>query len=199
MLIIVCVGLIASGYAAYIYQYGQTDRAAPADAIIVLGGGVHRDGSASAAQRRRSEHGAALYKRGLAPYIICTGGYDTPRHVKSEAAVCIELLTDLGVPANAILFEDRSMSTEENAIEAHKVMREHNLTTAILVSDNFHLMRAEMLFRAEGVPVFVSPAQVTSGPLSLKWILFGSYREVTAMIWQVGKQALRLPYTNTPF
>src|SRR5260221_5259413 len=75
--------IIYSASAFYIYQYGQTDHAAPADAIIVLGGGVNRNGSATDAERRRASHGAALFKQGLAPYVICTGGYDSPQHAKT--------------------------------------------------------------------------------------------------------------------
>jgi uncharacterized SAM-binding protein YcdF (DUF218 family) len=200
MLLVLGLGFLLYSVAAlYIFQYGQVDRAAPADAIVILGGGVRRNGTPSPAQHRRTQHGALLYEQGLAPYIICTGTYDSPRHIKSEAAVCVDLLLEYGVPADAILFEDKSASTEENAIETHKIMREKNLKTAILVSDNFHMLRAELLFRARGIPVSLSPAQITSGPLSLNWMVYGSLREVAGLIWQVTKDTLQLPYTRSPF
>jgi uncharacterized SAM-binding protein YcdF (DUF218 family) len=191
--------ILYSAAALIIYLYGQADHAAPADVIIILGGGVNVNGTPSAAQARRTAAGAALYKEGLAPYVLCTGGYDSPRHVKSEAAVCSTLLQQMGVPTSAILTEEISLSTEENALEAHQVMAEHHLTRALLVSDNFHLLRAKLLFRGEGIPVVESPAQAISGPIGLRTAVGGSYREVAALLWYTFKGTLHLPMTRGPF
>ena len=54
--------------AVTIVRYGATDRARPADVIIVLGGG-------DVGTARRAEHAAALYHAGYAPHVLCTGGY----------------------------------------------------------------------------------------------------------------------------
>lgn len=148
---------------------------------------------------QRTKHAAALYEQGLAPYLLCTGGYQTPRHVKSEAQACAEILISVGVPQSAILMEEISQSTEENAIEAHKVMLAHNLKTAIVTSDNYHLLRSEILFHAQGIPITLSPAQATEGSLRVDQAIYGSYREVAALVWYDIKTALHLPYTETPF
>ena len=190
--------LLCTAGAIYIYSYGQADHAQQADIIIVLGAGTERDGAATDGTIRRVEHGAVLYQKGLAPYILCTGGFvSNPR--KSEASACRDVLLVTGVPENAILMEENSNSTEENAIEARKVMQERQFATAVLVTDNFHILRAEMLFHIQGITVYPSPAQITSGTLDLYWVVVFTYREVGAFIWHGLKSALHLPYTHSPF
>jgi uncharacterized SAM-binding protein YcdF (DUF218 family) len=186
----------------FIYLSGQSDEAASpdtkADVIIVLGAGVFQNGGPSEGQVRRTKHGADLYFSGHAPLILCTGGYDTPKHVKTEAEVCSELLLNYGVPTSAILMEQISQSTEENAIEARKVMDAHQLKTSILVTDNFHVLRSRMLFGVYNVPVIVSPAQATTAPLGFGTALYSSWREVAGFGWYAVKSLLHLPITDTP-
>jgi uncharacterized SAM-binding protein YcdF (DUF218 family) len=161
----------------YIYAYGQTDRATqPADVIIILGAGTRVDGSPNRAEIRRVRHAVALYNRGLAPALLCTGGI-TENHPKSEAQTCLDLARGLGVPAEALFYEDASTNTMENVIEARAVMNAHHFKTAIVVSDNFHLLRAEWLFREYSVPVEVSPAQATQGPLTFATATASTLRE----------------------
>jgi uncharacterized SAM-binding protein YcdF (DUF218 family) len=184
--------------AVYIFQYGQPDQAASADVIIVLGAGTRPDGKASAATWRRTQHAATLYKRGLAPYILCTGN-PTPPSPISEAQACATVLQQAGIPLSAIVMEENSTSTEENAIEARKVMDKHSLKTALLVTDDFHMLRAEMLFHKYGFTVLRSPAQVTTGPMDWWLVVYDSYREVAAVSWYTFKTVLNLPYTSTRF
>ena len=131
--------------------------------------------------------------------MLCTGGLDTPRHIRTEADVCADILSQASVPDIAILSEEVSVSTEENAIEARKVMQMHTLKTAILVSDNYHLLRAAIIFKAYGISIVTSPAQSTSGPLDWRNAVYESYREVAALSWYGIKSALHLPFTSTPF
>jgi uncharacterized SAM-binding protein YcdF (DUF218 family) len=189
--------------AVIILLSGQTDQASSpdtkADVIIVLGAGVSPNGQSNDGQTRRTRHGAYLYRNGNAPFVLCTGGYDTPQHVKTEAEVCAEILEGNGVPASAILMDEKSMSTEENAIESHKVMDAHHLKTAILVTDNFHMARASMLFHAYNVSFITSPAQASTGPLNPLTAMWGSYREVGGFAWYAVKSLLHLQITDSPF
>lgn len=196
LLLLSAIGLIATVLAIYIYLYGQVDHAAPADIIIILGAGTRNSGAPTDATFRRVLHGVALYRQGLAPYLLCTGGI-TQNHPKSEAQACAEVAQTQGVPTTAILLEEHSTSTEENAIEARKVMDAHNLKTAILVTDNFHIFRAEILFHAQQIPIVSSPAQVTMGPLGPRTVILDTYREVAALGWYVFKTTLGLPFTST--
>src|SRR5262249_50391531 len=144
--------------ALVIEAYGRIDRVQKADVIIVLGAGVQRDNTPGTAMRRRVSHAAELWKAGYAPRIICSGGkpgYQT----RAESDACAELLIrDAGIPESAVIQEDQSRSTEENALYSHHIMQANGWQTAIVVSDDFHLFRARHLFLNEGVMIYTSPA-----------------------------------------
>jgi uncharacterized SAM-binding protein YcdF (DUF218 family) len=171
--------------------YGVVDHAQPADVIVVLGAGLNRDSTPSTAMRRRAAYGAELWKRGLAPVIICAGGRPGLA-VRSEGEVCAELLGENGVPTSAILVEDRSRSTEENAQYTKEIMDGHGWHTAVLASDAFHLFRARMIFQNTGLTVYTSPADVLP-PMGELLIYTG--REVAALHWFFLRRVLNIPNT----
>jgi uncharacterized SAM-binding protein YcdF (DUF218 family) len=179
-LLIVLSGLLtlAAGVAV-IDRYGLVDQAQPADVIIVLGSRVEADGQPSPSLARRAAHAAALYHRGLAPAILCTGGVTTGP--VSEAAAACGYAAALGVPPEATFLEERATTTTENALYSAAEMRRHAWHTAILVSDGFHLYRAALLFQRTGITVYPSSAQVTAGamfPLE-RWVR--EVRELAAL------------------
>lgn len=174
--------------------YGQTDRAQPADVIIVLGSGLRRDLQPGPALIRRSMRAAELWRAGYAPVIICSGGYPGLA-TRSEADACAQVLRENGIPDDAIILEDRSRSTEENAVYSHEIMRERGWSRALVVSDGYHLLRATWIFSAEGVIFSTSPA----APPPFFDGFGATAREVVALHWQVFKTALGLPYTFVPW
>jgi uncharacterized SAM-binding protein YcdF (DUF218 family) len=181
--------LLVSVLAVIIIRYGQTDRTRESDVIIVLGAG-------NIGTARRAEHAAALYRQGFAPYVLCTGIRSAGDSTYSEAEWCARVAQQHGVPAPALVLEEHSRSTEENAIESAAVMRAHGWSSAIIVSDDFHLFRANWLFERQGVRVYPSPAQITSNAgIGDREKAIAVLREVAALIWQVGKSLLELPYT----
>ena len=115
-------GLVYSlGFIALIHHTGTLDNTQAADVIIVLGAGLLRDGRPGQALTRRSERGAELWHRGIAPFALCTGG-QAESFPRSEAAACREVLQRSGVPAAVILLEERSRSTEENASYSRPIL-----------------------------------------------------------------------------
>ena len=179
--------------AIIIYVYGRIDHTQKADVIVVLGAGVQLDNSPGPSLIRRSEQAAALWKKGLSPTIICSGG--TPGVVKrSEADACRAILVGAGIPESAILLEDRSRSTEENAFYTRQVMDEHGWKTAVVVSDGYHLLRATWLFQQVGLTIYTSPA--TDPPFGTWLVAMG--RELAAFHWQALKGVLGLPFTYVP-
>lgn len=186
--------ILAIALGIVVNVYGMTDRAAPADVIVVLGSGVNLDGSPGPAQIRRASHAAELWKAGFAPAIICAGGY--PGLSKfSEAHACAQLLRASGVPADVIVLEERSRSTEENAVYSHETMRANGWNSALIVSDGYHLLRATWIFSAEGVTFTTSPCE----PPPPFDALNSTLREIIALHWQVFKTVLGLPYTFVPW
>lgn len=122
-----------------------------ADAIVVLGAQVHRDGRLSAALRGRVQRGVALYDTGHAPRLIMTGGVGEAGI--AEAAVMQGIVCGLGVPKNAVVLEPTATSTAESARAIAAICARAGWRSVIVVSDPFHLARTALLFRAAGLVV----------------------------------------------
>jgi uncharacterized SAM-binding protein YcdF (DUF218 family) len=182
---------------ALIDGYGQLDRAQPADAIVVLGARVYPPARPGPALTRRTYHAVALYQRGLAPVIICSGGLGPVPPTEAEAAC--RLAASLGVPPEALLLEARSHSTEENALYTAELMAAHGWNSVIVVSDGFHLYRAGLLFAHAGLTPHPSPAQHTVGPMPLRERYARITRELAAVAWFWGKGLVGLEMTNFPW
>lgn len=138
-----------TGVAAYIVWVGERDQAAPSDAIIVLGAAAY-DRNPSPVFKERIRHGIDLYKRGLAPRLIFTGGFGNGAPY-SESQVARRFALKQGVPAQAILIETRSRTTRQNLQEARALMEANHLRRAIIVSDPLHMARALRLARELGI------------------------------------------------
>jgi uncharacterized SAM-binding protein YcdF (DUF218 family) len=180
---------------ALVDAYGLQDRAQPAGAIVILGSRVLASGQPGPALTRRSRHAVALYQRGLAPLIVCSGGLgDNP---PTEAEAACGLAADLGVPSSALLLEDQAHSTEENALYTAALGQAHGFDTVIVVTDGYHQYRANLLFRAAGLQSFASPAQATAGPMALLERYGRATRELAALAWYWGKGFVG--YTGTDF
>jgi len=169
-----------SALIAAIHLYGQTERAQAADVIILLGPPLSR----------RVNHTVALWQRGLAAHILCTGGIYEDDPALTQAQDCYGQLTALGVPAAAIVLENISLSTEENALYARDIMAERGWHRAVLVSDATHLLRATWLFNRYGIETYASPVAFSEGYVQALG------REVFAFHWQWLKDMLRLPVTH---
>ncbi|KRA41495.1 YdcF family protein [Pseudoxanthomonas sp. Root630] len=144
------------GVAAYIIWVGQRDDAARADAIIVLGAAAY-DAKPSPVFEERIRHGIDLYKRGLAPTLIFTGGYGGTGARFSESQVARRYALRQGVPDKAILIESLSRNTHENLRQASQVMQQHNLHKVIIVSDPLHMARALRISQDLGIRAVGSP------------------------------------------
>ncbi|MDZ4766067.1 MAG: YdcF family protein [Chloroflexota bacterium] len=186
--------LIALGITLAVLIYGSVDRAQRADVIVILGSGLQSNNRPGPAMIRRVGRGAELWHAGYAPLIICSGGYGLNR-TRSEADACAELLRELGVAPEAILLEEHSRSTEENAIFTREIMAARGLSSALIVSDGYHLLRAGWIFSSQGYsfafsrpetdPPFVNHVQSVA-------------REVVALHWYALKTLLNLPVTYVP-
>ena len=148
------------GVAAWILWVGERDQAAPADTIIVLGAAAY-DAVPSPVFKARIEHGLDLFKGGLAETLIFTGGYGGGGARFAESQVARRYAMRQGVPETAILIESTSQTTYQNLFEARRLMQEHGLQRAIVVSDPLHMARALRLCRALGIDALGSPTPST--------------------------------------
>ena len=113
------------------------------DAIIVLGCRVEADGTPSLALQARTRKAVELYSQGYADTIILTGGVGAYEPSESQAAFVYATNT-LGVEPSVFLLEEQSTSTEENASFAKETLP--NATNVLVVSDAYHIFRAERVF-----------------------------------------------------
>lgn len=148
----------------------------PYDAIVVAGCRVMPDGRPSPALGRRTRHAVELYRQGLAPRIVLTGGLGG--FPPAEAVAAADLALSLGVPRAALLIEDQSHSTEENARFAAARLQEEGLPAQriLVVSDSYHGFRARRVFAR------YFPEVESTGSRPQAWVrVKGSYREVLAV------------------
>ena len=135
----------------------------PADAIVVLGYGppVDKAGKPVNELSRRVEKGVELYRQGLAPVLIMTGGNTYQDYY--ESAVMKELAVSLGVPADAVVEEREAMDTIGNARYSAALVRARGGQSAIIVSSPYHLKRARKLFAATGLELQTAGCKVPDG------------------------------------
>jgi uncharacterized SAM-binding protein YcdF (DUF218 family) len=154
---------LAAGFAtARIWQQGATDERRPVDAIVVLGAAQY-DGRPSPVLEARLAHAVALWKEGIAPWFVVTGG-KLPGDRTTEAAVAHEYAIANGVPASAILGEDEAHNTLASLGAVAGQMRERGLRTAVIVSDPTHMLRALRIADDLGIEAWGSPT--TTSPVA---------------------------------
>jgi uncharacterized SAM-binding protein YcdF (DUF218 family) len=115
-----------------------TDPLAKADAIVAISGDTGA----------RADTAIALWKQGYAPVLIFSGGSSDPESVAS-AELMKRKAVAAGVPANAIVVEGTSATTEENAQRVAELMKAAGRRSAILVTSPYHQRRAALLFQRE--------------------------------------------------
>jgi uncharacterized SAM-binding protein YcdF (DUF218 family) len=199
LLILVTLVLLA-GAIAFLYlgwrinHTGARDQAQKADAIVILGARVEPDGQPGPDLRVRTQHAVDLFQRGLAPYLICTGGYQNDR--LSAAAVACNLAVSQGVPPDKVVLADGSMTTREDAAIAASLMVSRGWQTANVVSHPLHLERARLLFESQGITVYPSPTSTRLGAIPWDTRAYLTAREAVGIVW-IGLEELGVPYEWT--
>lgn len=188
------IGLCAGALAMLYWQVdarSQVDATRRVDAIIVLGSEVWKGERASPSLNARIQHAIELYRAGYAAHLILSGGLGA--NPPSEAEMMRRIATNAGVPADALILEDQSHSTDENLANAKRVMDAHGWRTALIVSDPFHIYRAEIIARDLGIAAYGSGARNSPTytlPLNRVWY---TARESLALVWYFGTRTFGEP------
>ena len=157
IIIVVFLSALLGSY-LFIARHAEIDQTQEADAVLVLGARVIlADGQENACFRSRVDHGISLYHQGLIKKLVFTGGRDQSGGL-SQAQSMKNIATNSGVPAKAILLEEKSKDTWENIYKAQEILIANDLNKILLVSDPYHLPRAKALADNLGLNSFVSPA-----------------------------------------
>jgi uncharacterized SAM-binding protein YcdF (DUF218 family) len=120
----------------------------PADAIVVLGAPLAPDGALSSVLAERVAGGVALWLARAAPRLVMTGGKGSGA-AHAEAPAMAAAARAAGVPADALVVEDRSRTTAENAREVAALLPAG--ARVWIVTQPFHGRRARRLFRRAGL------------------------------------------------
>jgi len=147
-------------------EVDTTDRPdlSAAQAIVVLGGGIHRgDGdkvpdTLSPRSLERLYFAARAYRQ-LKLKVVVSGGRSFGAHA-TEASLMREVLEgDFDVPVS--WSEARSRSTYENALFTGRLLQAHDVTTVVLVTNAWHMKRAVWSFERAGIHAIPWPAPLT--------------------------------------
>lgn len=160
------VGLVVLYFAVTFVQVwwtGRQDEARPASAIVVLGA-AQWNGKPSPVLAARLDHAAELYRQGVAPTIVVTGGKQVGDRV-TQGFAGYDYLRKKGVPEGALKIEVDGTDTYEELSAASLIVRNGGAgNDVVLVSDPYHLMRAEGIAREVGLEPVGSP---TDSPTSI--------------------------------
>lgn len=196
---ILALGWLSFGFLGYLASVVAVHRARPLPGnhrIIVLGSGLVNGKVPRllagrldrAVDQWRTDHDA-----GYRSVLIPSGGKgdDEPR---AEGTAMAEYLLDHGVPAEAILVEDRARNTEENLRYSRELMpattenlpaeRVRQLPEAarsnppvVIVTSSYHGVRAAQLARAQHLP-----ARVLGAPTAWYYLPSAMLREYVALL-----------------
>ncbi|QBY51750.1 YdcF family protein [Cupriavidus oxalaticus] len=164
----------------------SAEKATAARTIVILGSGTPHC-AASPTLVARLDAGMALARQWPAAWVVVSGGRDFLRQCR-EADIMADYLIAHGLTADRLIRENRSTSTEENLRFSRRLLEQRGLIAAeplVLVTSDFHLMRAERIARKAGFGSVVGVAAPT--PLYLRYNAW--LREYFAFIsgWVLGE------------
>ncbi len=173
----------------------QQDQRRPADAIVVLGAAQY-NGRPSPVLRARLDHALQLYREGLAPRIVVTGGVGRG-DTTSEATVGRNYLLNRKVPPRAVVAQPHGRSTQASMTAVADWLEAAHLKRVILVSDPFHMFRLRTEARRTNLEAYTSPTE--SSPISDNPVLELRYLAAEALKIPVAwVQAAISPLTSHP-
>jgi uncharacterized SAM-binding protein YcdF (DUF218 family) len=156
----------------------------PADSIVVFGAAEY-DGRPSPVFKARLDHAYDLFRRGLAPMVITTGGAAADPNY-SEGGVGHDYLMRRGIPEMALIAETQGSDTSESAQRVAVIMRANRMKTCIAVSDAYHVFRIRKMLEHEGLQVYVAP-RADSRPKSTWQRGTAILRESASyLVWRLG-------------
>ena len=142
-----------------VWLASRKDQARPAQAIIVLGSAEY-NGIPSPDLKARLDHAYDLWKRGLAPTLVVTGGRQSGDRF-TEATAEANYLLNRGVPDSSILREVNGQDTWDSLAAAATFLKQRSITRVLLVSDPFHDARIAAMAGELGLKGYVSPTRTS--------------------------------------
>lgn len=167
------LGLVAATVTGIFVAKAETGtRNATCDYLIVLGAGVN--GSTPSLSLQDRIYAARDYLQAHPDVICVVSGGQGPGEDITEAQCMFRELTKAGIPQEQIWLEEKSTSTRENIafsldlIEEKTGQRPH---TAGILSSEYHLYRAQLVAKEQGLSPIGVPAKTSWPHLHLSYFL----------------------------
>lgn len=155
--------LIIPAYTAFrIWDTGDHAKPVKSDVIVVLGAAEY-DGVASDVLQARLLEASKIFKAGLAPEII-TVGANQKGDIYTEAAVGVKWLSIHGVRSSFLKSIPEGIDTQSSTQAFVNEMKLKNQRSVIIVTDEYHCLRAMTMARDLGVSASCAPSE--TGPAS---------------------------------
>lgn len=156
----------------------------PADgserAVVVLGAGLHGT-RVSGVLASRLDAAYAYHQKNPDAVLVVTGGQGPGEDIPESQAMKAYLI-EKGIPAEQILEENKSVSTEENFRFAHQILTEYGMepdAAIAYVTSGFHCYRAGKYALKAGF----ADARSVASPIGPTSILPCYMREVLAILY----------------
>ncbi|WP_328990577.1 YdcF family protein [Kribbella sp. NBC_01245] len=174
------LSLVFFCFLLYSIVYGRIPHRQAVDFIVVLGSGLR--GSrvppllASRLDRARKAYDEEV-ERGRQPILITSGGQGPGEDVPESVAMA-DYLIARDFPAELVMREEKSTTTMENLTFSRKIMTELRPSyRCVVVTNNFHVMRAALMARKAGVN-----GQVIGSPTAAYFWPSATIREFVAIL-----------------
>lgn len=135
---------------AYVTYDGEHEYKGKADIAIVLGNAVYKDSSLSPVLQGRVDRALRLYKEGMVPKIMVSGGLGLEDGHVPEGMAMKRYLVAHGVPAEAIIEDNAGANTYLTAHNFIAINDSLHCKNAIVVSTFYHITRTKYIFRKLG-------------------------------------------------
>ncbi|MFH8657912.1 YdcF family protein [Streptomyces afghaniensis] len=174
------VSLLFVCFLLYSFVYGRIRHRRAVDFVVVLGSGLIGGSRVPPLLAGRLDRGRAAFDaeraKGRETMLLTSGGQG-PDEDLPEARAMADYLIASGVPADRILIEDKSRTTQENLRFSKTLMQDRKTDyRALVVTNNFHVMRAAQIARKEKVA-----AQVIGSPTARYFWPSATIREFVAV------------------
>ena len=153
--------IIVGGTAFRVWQVARVDDRRSVEAVVVLGAAQY-DGTPSSIFAARLRHAEALYEEGVAPRIVTAGGSRSGDSF-TEAEAGRRYLIDRGVPAKDVVAVGEGTDTLGSLQAVAERAAKDGWSSALVVSDPWHSLRARTMARDSGLEAWTSPTR--SGPV----------------------------------
>jgi uncharacterized SAM-binding protein YcdF (DUF218 family) len=155
--LVITAVLVIGSTALAIWWTARQDARPHSDAIVVLGSAQY-NGRPSSIFAARLEHARRLYQEGVAPVVVTVGGKKSGDNF-TEAEAGRDYLARDGVPAKSLLAVPEGVDTLESMRDVAAVFRQHGWQKAVLVTDPWHVMRAQRMADDAGIQAASSPTR----------------------------------------